>query len=103
MESDKIMTMNNAICAYMGGPQYIRKHHFKEMMDVEFELIGVADLHFHESWDWMIPAWSKIRHELTPGMVIHAINCIDTANLPELHTLIGNVAAQWCKNKNINL
>jgi hypothetical protein len=99
----EVTQLNNAITAYMGGPKYIKDKHFSHLMDVEFELIGLEDLRYHLSWDWMIPVWSKIRNELTPGMVIHAISCIDTDNLPELHTLIGNVAAQWCKNKNINL
>jgi hypothetical protein len=94
---------NNAITAYMGGPKHIRDNYFKELMDVEFELIGVADLHFHESWDWMIPVWVKVRHDLTPTMVIHAINCIDIGNLPELHELIGNICVQWCKSNNIKL
>lgn len=94
---------NNAITAYMGGPKHLRENYFKEMMDVEFELIGLADLHFHESWDWMIPVWVKIRHDLTPTMVIHAINCIDTGDLEHLHLLISQLCINWCKENKIKI
>ena len=94
---------NNAITAYMGGPKYLREKHFKDLTDTEFELIGLEDLRFHVSWDWMIPVWSKIRHEMTPSMVIAAINNIDTDNLTEMHLLVSNVAINWCKTKDIKL
>jgi hypothetical protein len=51
----------------------------------------------------MIPVWSKLRQELTPGMVIFAINCIDADRLVDLHELLGNVAIQWCKNNDYNI
>lgn len=94
---------NNAITAYMGGPKYLREKHFSDLMDVEFELIGLEDLRFHLSWDWLIPVWSKIRFEMSPVMVISAINHIDEANIEKLFELISNVAIGWCKTKNLNL
>jgi hypothetical protein len=94
---------NNAIAAYMGGPDYLKEKHFDHLMDVEFELIGPEDLQFHSSWDWMIPVWKKIRFEMTPVMVIHAISCIDDDAIDPLHELVSQVAIDWCKKHDINL
>lgn len=94
---------NNAITAYMGGPQYLREKHFKDLMDVEFELIGIEDLRFHESWDWLIPVWSKVRFQLSPAMVISAITYIDENRIADLHQLISQVCITWCNEKGIKL
>lgn len=94
---------NNAITAFMGGPKYLKEKHFKDLMDVEFSLIGLEDLRFHKSWDWLIPVWGKIRFEMTPIMVISAITHIDNVDLEELHDLISVVAINWCKTQNIEL
>lgn len=94
---------NNAIAAFMGGPEYLRRQHFSDLMDVEFELIGLEDLKFHTSWDWMIPVWSKVRFEMTPTMVFAAIQFTDTADLNGMHQLVSNVCINWCNAKGINL
>lgn len=97
---------NNAICAYMGGPDYLKQTHFSYIAeDKQFDMIGPSDLRFHESWDWLIPVWSKVRFEMksAPAMIIAAITYIDENRILDLHTLISNVCIQWCKNKNINL
>ena len=65
---------NNYICTYMGGEEYILNKHFSKKKSKSLTL---NDLKFHESWDWMIPVWKKIRFDLSPTMVIFAINCID--------------------------
>jgi hypothetical protein len=92
---------NNAITAYMGGVDYVkRKHKIPKKKDQELKL---EDLKYHTSWDWMIPVWSKLRQELSPGMVIFAINCIDADRLVDLHELLGNVAIQWCKKNDYNI
>lgn len=54
MEREELGRRLNAIAAYMGGPKYLKEKHFSHLMDVEFELIGLDDLKFHESWDWLI-------------------------------------------------
>lgn len=94
---------NNAITAFMGGPGYLREKHFKDLMDAEFELIGLEDLRFHESWDWLIPVWSKVRFELSPVMVISAITFIDENRITDLHQLISQVCINWCNEKGIKL
>lgn len=94
---------NNSITAFMGGPKYLREKHFMHLMDVEFELIGLEDLKFHKSWDWTIPVWRKVRHLLSPTMVIAAISCIDDDNLKDLHEIVSNVTIQWCKDNKIEL
>jgi hypothetical protein len=93
---------NNAITAYLGGAEILRKL-LGHPNDADFDFTSVSDLKFHSSWDWLIPAWSKIRFEMTPIMVIVGVNCIDEANFDELYKLISNVATEWCKTKNIPL
>lgn len=92
---------NNCILAYMGGPDYLRKFFTETIVDMD--MIKPSDLKFHESWDWMIPVWSKLRHELTPTMILHAINCIDSNSLEPLHEMISNVCMQWCKEHGIKV
>lgn len=94
---------NNAILAFMGGPAYLKEKHFSDLMDVEFELIGLEDLKFHQSWDWMIPVWTKVRFEMTPTMVLAAIHYTDTADLDGMHQLVSNVCITWCIKQGINL
>ena len=87
---------NNYICTYMGGEEYILNKHFSKKKSKRLTL---NDLKFHESWDWMIPVWKKIRFDLSPTMVIFAINCIDDDNINELHTLLSNICYQKYTNK----
>jgi hypothetical protein len=93
---------NNAIVAFMGGPEALRKalgHHD----DAEFDFTELKDLRFHLSWDWMIPVWSKVRYEMTPNMVFAAIQFTDTADLEGMHLLVSNVCINWCKKNGIEL
>lgn len=95
-----LQQQNNAIAAYMGGPKYLKDKHFKEMPVDEFLLVTPEDLRFHESWDWMIPVWSKIRHEIgSIEAVMSCISYIDTDNLADFHAVISNVAVEWCKKQ----
>jgi len=87
---------NNYICTYMGGEEYILNKHFSNKKSKSLTL---NDLKFHESWDWMIPVWKKIRFDLSPTMVIFAINCIDDDNINELYTLLSNICYQKYTNK----
>lgn len=103
MTQEELGKRGNALLAYMGGPGYLKDAHYKHLMDVEFQLIGLDDLEFHTSWDWIIPVWVKLRHELSPTMIIHAISCIDTGDIAELHMLLSNVAMNWCKNNKIEI
>jgi hypothetical protein len=74
---------NDAIAVYMGEQQ--------------------GDLKYHESWDWLIPVWVRVRFKLSPTQIIHAINCIDTGDIRELHMLLSQICINWCKENNINL
>lgn len=94
---------NNAITAFMGGPKYLRETHFNGLTDVEFELIGLEDLRFHQSWDWLIPVWSKVRFKLSPAMVISAITYIDENRITDLHQLISQLCIGWCHEQGIKL
>lgn len=95
---------NNAIAAFMGGPAYLKEKHFSHLTDLDFDrLIKLEDLKFHQSWDWLIPVWSKVRYEMTPTMVFAAIQYTDTADIEKLHNLISNVCINWCTKQNINL
>jgi len=80
----------------MGGEEYILNKHFSNKKSKSLTL---NDLKFHESWDWMIPVWKKIRFDLSPTMVIFAINCIDDDNINELHILLSNICYQKYTNK----
>jgi len=96
MTQEEIDKANNYICSYMGGADYvIDKHYPKRKADS----IGLKDLKFNSSWDWLIPVWKKIRFELSPTMVIFAINCIDDDNKEELHVLISNICKQIYERK----
>lgn len=96
---------NNAIAAFLGGPKYIRDKHFPKgtMMDEEFALIGPEDLKFHTDWNWMIPAWSKVRTSLPFAMVVPAISAIDVDDLAALHEIVSAVCVKWCEDKDIKL
>jgi hypothetical protein len=105
MTTEEINKRNNAILAVMGGPESLRSQlstdMFREMQDDEFVLTGPEDLKYHKSWDWLIPAWSKFRHALSPGMIISAISFIDEAELENLWKLLSQVAMTWCKDNNL--
>ncbi len=102
MTQEEINKRNNAILAVMGGPKALKESGLLgNMMDEEFSLMGPEDLQYNTSWDWLIPAWSKIRHALTPGMIISAISFIDEAELENLWKLLSQVAMTWCKDNNI--
>ena len=96
---------NNALCAFLGGPKYIREHHMPStmMIDEEFALMGPEDLEFHTNWNWMIKCWAKIRTKVPFSMVIPAVSAIDIADLDTLHEIVSQVAINWCKENNIKL
>lgn len=52
---------NLIIAKFMGDKEYVHKAHFKHWMREEAELIGIEDLQFHSSWDWLMPVVEKIR------------------------------------------
>jgi hypothetical protein len=60
MEVSEIDQSNLMIAQFMGDKEYIHKTHFSDWMREEAELIGVEDLRFHESWDWLMPVIQKI-------------------------------------------
>lgn len=91
---------NNAINAYMGGANYVIEKHYPSKKVKELEL---NDLLYDKSWDWIIPVWKKVRFDMSPMMVIHAITCIDDDVILELHQIISQVCIDWCKNNNIKL
>lgn len=98
---------NNAICAYLGGPSSI-KHLFKGMMEEEFHLMGPEDLQFHQSWDWLMPVWKKLRRDListqADGAMLFALSkALDEVEMESFHTIAANYCVQWCKQKNIKL
>lgn len=102
MTTEEINKRNNAMLAVMGGPKALKESGLLgKMMDEEFSLMGPEDLQYNTSWDWLIPAWSKIRHLLSPMMVISAIMSIDNDEINELWKLLSQVAMDWCKQNNI--
>ena len=105
MEQAEINKRNSAILAFMGGPNTLRSTHFppSKMMHEEFLMMGPEDLEYNVSWDWIIPVWSKVRHQLTPTMIITAISCIDEAELEKLWILLSQVCINWCNQNNIKL
>ena len=56
-----IEEQNNAIVAYMGGPNFLRIFFTKDAQEEEIALQGPEDLKFHLSWDWIMPVWKKDR------------------------------------------
>jgi hypothetical protein len=104
MTTEDLHKRLNAVCAYMGGPQYLYEKYFSDMEQAAFEkVIGLDDLKFHESWDWLIPVWSKLRYELNPMAVISAIGYIDEDRINDLFMLLSDNAIAWCKGKGIEL
>jgi len=103
MEKAELGKRLNAITAYMGGPKYLKEKHFSHLMDVEFQLIGLDDLRFHESWDWLVPVWSKLRFELGPQTIISAITCIDENRIMDLFMILSGTAMTWCQKQGIQL
>ncbi len=104
MTKEEINKRNNAMLAVMGGPLATMKilhDGDEEYIKAMASVLTVDNLKFHESWDWLIPAWSKIRHALSPGMIISAISFIDEAELENLWKLLSQVAMDWCKQHNI--
>lgn len=103
MNKEELGKRLNAITAYMGGPKYLKEKHFSHLMDEEFQLIGLDDLRFHESWDWIIPVWSKLKFRLGPMTIISSITCIDEDRIDELFMILSDNAIVWCKEQNIKL
>lgn len=103
MEQDEINKRNNAITAYLGGPVYLRTKFWKDLMASEVRLMGIEDLEFNTNWNWAIPAWSQIRKELSPMMVISAISAIDTEDINSLFQILSQVCIDWCRKNNIKL
>lgn len=60
---------NLLISEFMGGKEYVHKAHFPDWMREEAELIGIEDLRFHESWDWLMPVVLRIgwQYEISRG------------------------------------
>lgn len=83
------------ILTYMGGPGVMMEilHHDADEKYIKAmaNVLTVYNLKFHESWDWMIPLWSKVRFNLSPGQVISAITCIDENRLKDLFILLSNI------------
>ena len=105
MEQTEINKRNNAILTFMGGPNTLRSTHLSpdKMSHEDFLKLSPMDLKYRESWDWMIPVWSKVRHQLTPTMIITAIGCIDENELEKLWILLSQVCINWCNQNNIKL
>lgn len=101
--NEELIKRNNALVAFMGGPKYIKKKHFADLTEEEFQLISVEDLPFNRSWDWIIPVWSKLRFKLSPSMVIVAITAIDEERIQDLFDLLSGFCVNWCKENNIKL
>lgn len=96
---------NQAITAFLGGPAYLREKHFPaiSMMEDEFALIGPEDLKFHSDWNWIVPAWTKIRTKLPFAMVVPAISAIDIGDILALHEILSGVCIIWCKDNGVKL
>ena len=96
---------NNAILAFLGGLDFIKKRNFVELLILEVvaEDLTPSDLCFHDSWSWLIPAWSKARMLMTPMMIVKAITCIDEDQIEEVFELIAVVCIDWCKVNNVKL
>lgn len=103
MTTEEIIKRNQALIAYMGGPDYLREKFYNRTLIEEFELITPIELEFKHSWDWAIPVWSKIRKDLSPIMVISAISAIDMEDIETLYIIMSQVAIDWCINNKINL
>lgn len=92
---------NNAMTAFLGGTEYIKKTHFPN--GFEEEVLTLEDLKFHSDWNWIIPAWAKIRTSLPFAMVIPAISAIDIGDINALHDILSAVCINWCKDKGLKL
>lgn len=100
MTNEELIKRNNAICAFMGGAEYLFKKHYP---DKNIEHLSVSDMHFHDDWNFLIPVWSKLRMRLLPTAVISAIVYIDEDKISELFMLLSNNALVWCKEQNIQV
>lgn len=92
---------NNAITAFLGGPEFLKKTYYPSGLPEEH--ITLEDLRYHHDWNWIIPAWSKIRTTLPFAMVVPAISAIDVADIATLHEILAGVCINWCKEKGIKL
>ena len=83
------------ILTYMGGPgvmmEILHRDADEKYIKAMAHTLTVDNLKFHESWDWMIPLWSKVRFKLSPSQVISAITCIDENRLEDLFILLSNI------------
>jgi hypothetical protein len=98
MTEDDKNARSLVILTYMGGPLVMMNtlHGHKEHVSEQFikamaNELTLNNLKFHESWDWMIPLWSKVRFKLSPSQVISAITCIDENRLEDLFILLSNI------------
>lgn len=98
MEQSEINKRNSAMLTLIGGPLAMMKilHGGKDHMSEDYikamaNSLTVDNLKFHESWDWMIPLWSKVRFKLSPSQIIPAITCIDENCLQDLFILLSNI------------
>jgi len=97
---------NNALVAFMGGPTFLKE--VIKNREGETLLDGPEGLLFHESWDWMMPVWKKVRIELidTPSRssVLFALSqAIDDANLKTFYDMISVYCIDWCIRKQIKI
>lgn len=103
-----IIKKNNAITAYLGGPQVLKSLFFNNLMNEEFYLMSAEDLMFHRSWDWMMPLWKKIRIDLSSredqvAMFYAMSKALDDVDLEKLHNLVSVYCINWCNQKQIKL
>lgn len=103
-----IQTKNNAITSYLGGPAVLKSLFFNGLTDEEFYFVSPEDLHFHLSWDWMMPLWKKLRLDISSRedqvAMFYAMNkALDEVDLEKLHNLVSIYCINWCKQKQIKL
>lgn len=100
MTNEELIKRNNAICAFMGGAEYLFKKYYP---DKNIEHLSVSDMHFHDDWNFLIPVWSKLRFELGPQTIISAITCIDENRIMDLFMILSGTAMTWCQKQGIQL
>ena len=86
-EQKAIWEGNRLIAEFMGGREYIHKTHFKDWMREEAELIGIEDLRFNTSWDWLMPVIEKIaRTSITDSTEKQDVHYPRTFGMPNAET-----------------
>jgi hypothetical protein len=103
-----IIKKNNAIAAYLGGPQALKALFLSGLTNEEFYIMSAEDLMFHRSWDWMMPLWKKVRIDLSSredqvAMFYAMSKALDDVDLEKLHNLVSVYCINWCNQKQIKL